>query len=119
MSKKYSGSLFKTPESESQYMAAYKAVLSLWPVSSEPLDIQTCFGIMHINACGSLDKPAMVLIPGFGANSTMWIPNVAALSSQYRVYAIDTPGQPDHSKSHDGYDYRRRTFIEQRSGGNY
>lgn len=39
----------------------------------------------------------MVLLPGFGANSTMWFPNVAALSSQFRVFAVDTNGQPGKS----------------------
>jgi pimeloyl-ACP methyl ester carboxylesterase len=92
-----SGFLFKTPELERQYLAAYEAVLSRWSVLAEPLDIQTRFGTTHINATGSKDQPAMVLLPGFGANSTMWFPNIAALSNQFRVYALDTPGQPGKS----------------------
>jgi pimeloyl-ACP methyl ester carboxylesterase len=94
-----SRSTFKSLELEKQYMTAYQSVLSLWPVSSEPLEIKTRFGTTHVNACGSQDKPPMILIPGFGANSTMWFPNVAVLSSQYRVYALDTPGQPGKSIS--------------------
>jgi pimeloyl-ACP methyl ester carboxylesterase len=39
----------------------------------------------------------MLLLPGFGANSTQWFPNIAALSSQFRVYAVDTNGQPGKS----------------------
>jgi pimeloyl-ACP methyl ester carboxylesterase len=90
-------SIFKSFELEKQYMAAYQSVLSLWPVPSEPLEIKTRFGTTHVNACGSRDKPPMILIPGFGANSTMWFPNVGGLSGQYRVYALDTPGQPGKS----------------------
>jgi pimeloyl-ACP methyl ester carboxylesterase len=89
--------LFKTPELEKQYMAAYESVLALWPVPHEALDVPTRFGLTHINACGSQDKPALVLLPGYGANSTMWFPNIAALSGQYRVYALDTIGQPGKS----------------------
>jgi pimeloyl-ACP methyl ester carboxylesterase len=55
------------------------------------------FGTTHVNASGPKDKPAMVLFPGFGANSTMWFPNIRALSRHYRVYAVDTPGQPGRS----------------------
>jgi pimeloyl-ACP methyl ester carboxylesterase len=90
-------SIFKTPELEKQYLDAYEAVLALWPVSFESLDVPTRFGFTHVNAAGSKDKPAMVLLPGFGANSTMWFPNIAALSNQFRVYALDTPGQPGRS----------------------
>jgi pimeloyl-ACP methyl ester carboxylesterase len=89
--------LFKTPELEKQYLTAYDAVLALWPVPHEALDIPTRFGTTHINASGPQDRPAMVLLPGFGANSAMWFPNIAALNSQYRVYALDTPGQPGRS----------------------
>jgi pimeloyl-ACP methyl ester carboxylesterase len=90
-------SIFKTPELEKQYMATYEAVLALWPVPVEPFDVSTRFGVTHINISGSPEKAAMVLLPGFGANSTMWFPNIADLSSQYRVYAVDTIGQPGKS----------------------
>ena len=90
-------SIFKTPELEKEYMAAYEAVLALWPVPHAPLEVQTQFGTTHVNACGPQEGPAMLLLPGFGANSTMWFPNIAALSSQFRVYAVDTPGQPGKS----------------------
>jgi pimeloyl-ACP methyl ester carboxylesterase len=90
-------SLFKTPELEKQYVDAYEAVLALWPVPVEPLDLPTRFGMTHVNISGLPEKPAMVLLPGFGANSTMWYPNIADLSSQYRIYALDTIGQPGKS----------------------
>jgi pimeloyl-ACP methyl ester carboxylesterase len=90
-------SIFKTPELERQYMGAYEAALALWPVPVEALDMPTRFGMTHVNVSGAQEKPAMVLLPGFGANSTMWFPNIADLSSQYRVYAVDTIGQPGKS----------------------
>jgi pimeloyl-ACP methyl ester carboxylesterase len=90
-------SIFKTPELEAEYMAMYETVLSLWPVPHEPLDIKTGFGITHINATGPKDAPPLVLLPGFGSNSTMWFPNIGEFSKSYRVYAIDTVGQPGKS----------------------
>lgn len=90
-------SIFKTPELEKQYLDLYEAVLALWPVPFESLDVSTSFGTTHVNASGMKDKPPLVLLPGFGANSTMWFANIAALSSQFRVYALDTPGQPGRS----------------------
>jgi pimeloyl-ACP methyl ester carboxylesterase len=90
-------SLFKTPELERQFMQTYEAVLGLWQVPNAALDIPTSFGLTHVNTAGSGDEPAMVLLPGFGANSTMWFPNIAALSAEFRCYAVDTNGQPGKS----------------------
>ena len=90
-------SIFKTPESEKQFLDVYEAVLGLWPVPHEPLDVPTRFGTTHINASGPENAPAMVLLPGFSANSTQWFPNIAALSSRFRAYALDTIGQPGKS----------------------
>lgn len=90
-------SIFKTLKFEKQYLELYETVLAKWNVPIEPLDITTRFGITHINACGENEKPALILLPGFGANSTMWFPNASTLSSKFRVYAIDTNGQPGKS----------------------
>jgi pimeloyl-ACP methyl ester carboxylesterase len=80
-----------------QYMEVSEAVLALWNTPYEALDAPTRFGTTRIHAAGSKANPAMILSPGFGANSTMWFPNIAALSSRFRVYAVDTTGQPGKS----------------------
>ncbi len=90
-------SIFKTPEAEKEFMDAYEDVLALWRVPHAALNVATHFGTTHINTAGPEDAPALVLLPGFGANSTMWFPNVAALSVSYRIYALDTVGQPGKS----------------------
>jgi pimeloyl-ACP methyl ester carboxylesterase len=48
-------------------------------------------------ALGPIDGDPIVLIHAAGINGTMWGPNVAALSRQYRIYALDTIG--DFGKS--------------------
>lgn len=89
--------IFRTPESEVQYLELYETVLSKWGVPIESLEIATRFGVTHINASGANGNPALILLPGFGANSTMWFPNIATMSDQFRIYAIDTNGQPGKS----------------------
>ena len=44
---------FKTPATEAAFRAAYAATLALWPVPSTPLDVQTSFGVTHLNAAGA------------------------------------------------------------------
>ena len=74
-------SIFKSLELEKQYMELYDAVLAQWNVPVESVDIKTHFSITHMNIAGSLENPPLMLSPGFGANSTTWFPNTAALSA--------------------------------------
>jgi len=52
----------------------------------------------HIIACGRKDAPPIVLIHAMGVLSTMWLPNVADLSRNYRTYALDTIGDLGKSR---------------------
>jgi pimeloyl-ACP methyl ester carboxylesterase len=89
--------IFKSAELEKQFYELYEAVLDMWPKPVDQLDVSTSYGITHVNACGNPGSPPMVLLPGFGANSTMWFPNVASLCASHHIYAVDTPGQPGRS----------------------
>jgi pimeloyl-ACP methyl ester carboxylesterase len=86
-------SLFKTPEGADKYHAAYDAVLALWPVPHQALDVQTSFGMTHINTAGSPELPPLILLHGFGVCSTQWYSNIAPLSRYFRVYAPDVLSQ--------------------------
>ena len=85
---------FKTPEGEAAYLAAYDAAMKLWPVSYEEMEIPSRFGTTHVVASGPKDAPALVLLHGYMATLTMWSPNIADFTKDYRVYAIDVMGQP-------------------------
>lgn len=54
-------SLFKTPEAEAAYRAAYEESLRLWP-PHESLDIATKFGQTHVIACGPSTAAPVVLL---------------------------------------------------------
>ena len=90
-------SAFKTPEGEAKYLAAYDAALKLWPVAYDEIDIPTRFGTTHVVVSGPKEAPPLVLLHGYMATSVMWSPNVIDFSKDYRVYAIDTMGQPSKS----------------------
>jgi pimeloyl-ACP methyl ester carboxylesterase len=85
--------MFKTPEGQARYFAAYDATLALWSVPVTSLDVSTRFGLTHVNACGPENAPPLVLLHGAAISSTMWYPNAAALSRTYRVYAPDIIGE--------------------------
>jgi hypothetical protein len=86
--------LFKTVEGQAQYLAAYDAAMKLWPVEYSSNYVPTSYGKTHVIACGPISAFPLVLLHGGYANSTMWFSNIVDLSAHFRVYAIDTVGEP-------------------------
>jgi len=78
-------SAFKTPEGEAAFLAAYDAAMKLWPVPYEEMDIPTQCGMTHVVVSGPKDAPPVVLLHGYWATSTMWVPNIADFSTDYRL----------------------------------
>ncbi len=83
---------FKSAEAKAKYLSSYEASLALWPAGYESLDVSTSFGATHVIASGPKEAPPLVLLHGMGTSATMWFPNVADLSREYRVLALDTIG---------------------------
>jgi pimeloyl-ACP methyl ester carboxylesterase len=88
---------FKSEAGRQAFTRAYAEALTSWPVPYEALDVPTRFGTTHVIASGPTDAPAVVLLHCMCGTAIVWRPNVAALSSRFRVYAIDIPGQPSLS----------------------
>lgn len=80
-----------------QFTRAYDAALAQWPVPVDVIELESEYGTTRVNACGPASAPPLVLLPGGGATSTVWFANVAALSADHRVYAIDVIC--DHGRS--------------------
>ena len=76
---------------------SYDAAMKLWPVPREEMEIPSRFGMTHVAISGPRDAPPLVLLHGFLVSLTMWSPNIADLSKDYRVYALDTMGHPGKS----------------------
>lgn len=83
--------------SQDEFFSAYDRVLLKWPADTQAIDVNTMHGTTRINACGPVYGPALVLLPGAGATSTVWFANVEALSQQYRVFAVDLMGDVGRS----------------------
>jgi pimeloyl-ACP methyl ester carboxylesterase len=83
--------LFKTPEAEAAYRAAYEASLRLWPSPRESLDIATNFGMTHVVACGPTAGAPVVLLPAMALSATMWYATASGLCHTFRCYAVDFP----------------------------
>jgi len=84
--------IFKTAENRATYLAAYESMFTLWQVPHDSITVKTSVGVTHINASGPGDGYPLVLLHGAGLTSTVWFANIASLSAQYRVYAVDIIG---------------------------
>jgi pimeloyl-ACP methyl ester carboxylesterase len=91
----------RVPESLSDE-ELYNRVLTLWDTPYRELKLPTSSGTAHIIISGPADGEPLILLHGMSADSTMWYPNVKALSESHRVYAIDDVLGPGKSKlNHD------------------
>src|SRR5262249_36219042 len=82
-------SRFRSPEHMARYLGSYDATLALWPVTPETLDVETNYGITHINVVGAREMPPLILLHGAQVSSPSWYRNVEPLSQHFRVYAVD------------------------------
>lgn len=94
-------SIYYDPEVKPKLDALYDERLAEWPVACETRLIDTEYGKVFVIISGPEDAPAMLLLHAASVSSMSWKDNVAALSENYRVYAIDTIGEPGRSELHD------------------
>jgi len=101
-------SIYNNSENKELIYKLYDEKLSRWPVSYENIDVETTYGKTNIIASGDINNPAVFLIHPMGLTATVWLPNVAALSEHYRVYAVNTIGDLGKSELADYDNYPRK-----------
>jgi pimeloyl-ACP methyl ester carboxylesterase len=64
-----------------------------WPVVAEERMVPTSYGATFVRVAGPKAAPPIVLLHGAAATSLMWAPNIEALSTRQRTYAVDQIGE--------------------------
>lgn len=100
-------SIFKNETAKKAYFVAYDHSLSTWPVAYESKFVPTTFGDTHLLVSGPENGKPIVLLHGKSGSATMWRENIAALSREHRVFALDILG--DLGKSSIIKKYSNRT----------
>ena len=67
----------------------YLKFLKHWPVANQHLRVPTREGETFIVACGDETAPPLLLFHGSAGNSAMWMGDVAAWATHFRIYAVD------------------------------
>ncbi len=81
--------VFASKSGKNSYLNAYNKSLQLWQVPFKEENINTSLGRAHVIVSGPANGKAVVMLHGMDATSTMWFPNIKALTKNHRVYAID------------------------------
>lgn len=89
--------VFRSPEGKAAILKIYDMLLEQWPVPHENLVLPTRCGDTFVIASGDKSMPPLFLLHGSSSNSAMWIGDVTEYCKNYRVYAVDLPGEPGHS----------------------
>jgi pimeloyl-ACP methyl ester carboxylesterase len=87
-------SIYRSAAGAAAVERRYRDILGRWPVPSEQLRLSTREGETFVVVCGPEDAPPLVLLQGTGANAAMWLADVADWAKEFRVYAVDLPGEP-------------------------
>jgi len=88
---------YKSQKARDKTLVSYDEFLQYWPVPYQSQYIFTSFGETHVLISGSTTSKPLVLLHGAAGNSCMWFYNIAALSKQFRVIAVDIIGEPGKS----------------------
>ena len=91
-------SVFKTDKTKAEMMAIYDEKLAQWPVPYETQLVETKYGDVYVITAGPTDAPPALLLHASGLSSWSWVENIEALTQEYRIYAIDTIGEPNRSR---------------------
>ena len=83
---------FRSQQAQAEYVALYQERAKVWPVASETRLIERPSGQTYVRVSGYPTDPPLILLHGARGNALMWIPNITALSTHYRTYALDTIG---------------------------
>ncbi|WP_226991726.1 alpha/beta fold hydrolase [Paenibacillus sabinae] len=91
-------SIYRKGGSPQRLAEAYDRTVGLMGTPVESRHAVTSYGRTHYLAAGPAGAPALVLFHGFCFSSSGWVENIRELSSAYRVYAVDLPGDINKSE---------------------
>lgn len=89
--------LYRSVDGYRAIMEWYESLVEKIEVPFESLYVNTRFGRTHLLAAGRSDAPALFLISGVAGCAPLWRKQLESLSANFRVYALDIPGQPGRS----------------------
>ncbi len=89
--------MYKSLDSYEKMKHFYDDALAKYPVAHESVYVSTRFGKTHALVMGPADAPPLLMLQGLAGSAVLWHQQVAPFSQHFRLYALDTVGQPGRS----------------------
>ena len=86
--------IYRSPKGADAIQRRYRELLDQWPVPHQRQVVPTREGDTFVVSSGPLDAPPVLAIQGSGANTAMWLPQIAGWAPHLRVHAVDVIGEP-------------------------
>jgi len=80
---------FRSQQAKELYLNHYDIRSKEWLVNSTTRYIETTFGMTFIRISDQEGAPPLVLLPGGGSSSLIWLPIIKNLSKNYQTYTVD------------------------------
>lgn len=85
-------SYYKTRKGKEIVEQKYRNILTKWPVENRQYHVETSVGSTFVIESGKSENPPLLLIHGSVSNSATWFYDVAKLSNNYHLFAVDIIG---------------------------
>jgi pimeloyl-ACP methyl ester carboxylesterase len=89
--------IYKSEAGRQAVEQQYANALKRWPVPHRQLRVPTRHGETFVIVSGEEHATPVVLFHGSGTNTSAWMHDAAVWAQQFRVYAVDTIGEPGFS----------------------
>jgi len=84
--------IYRSADGYREVMEHYERTFRALRVPTEPIFVNTSFGLTHVVTCGNENGKPLVLWHGQNANAASWANWIPSLAPTYRIYAVDVIG---------------------------
>ena len=89
--------LYKSEAGFDAIMSWYKDLIDKIDIPFDSCLVDTRFGRTHMLVCGSPEAPPLILVQAIAGSAPLWRKQLKDFAQHFRVYALDTVGQPGWS----------------------
>ncbi|MGK0500080.1 MAG: pimeloyl-ACP methyl ester carboxylesterase [Oceanicoccus sp.] len=91
--------LYKSEQGFNEIMDWYENLLKTIEISFDSQFVDTRFGRTHMLVCGPIDAKPLILVQAAAGCAPLWRKQLPDFAKHFRVYALDTVGQPGLSEA--------------------
>ena len=89
--------IYKSKIGRDEMIGFYDKILTQWPIQNTHISVPTKHGNTFVIASGDPAAQPLILLHGSASNSATWMGDIVELGKQFRVYAVDIPGEAGKS----------------------